>query len=74
MGIDLDELCKNRLRICPHIDDDLDSAELVLPLPCGIVRASFARRDGKIAYLIKAPSSLQISFDCNENIVFSREE
>ena len=61
MEIDLDGWWENRLRVCPHIDEKLDRAELALTLPCGMMRASFERRDGKIAYWIKVPFAFSSS-------------
>lgn len=73
MGIDLDGLGEGKLRICPHIDQGLEYATLSLPLPCGRVTAKFVRCDGKIEYFIDAPSSLEVVFEEDDDIVYKKE-
>ncbi len=63
MGVKLYGLKDNKLFIRPTIEDDIDFAELKIPVPQGSVEVSFKRDNGKKIYSVKAPETLEVVFE-----------
>ena len=72
MGIKADKPGMNSLRIEPHIPDELDFCDIEIPLPSGILKASFKRTDSEIVYKISAPNGIKINA-VNSDIKFQFE-
>ena len=73
MGIKPYDAATNSFIIKPYIPQDLDWAELEMPIPTGSIKANFKRNDGKIIYTISAPEGVELIFENTDDIVFVKE-
>jgi hypothetical protein len=71
MGIKPDKAGFTSFKVQPYIPDDLDWAELQMPIPTGIINASFKRTEKGIDYKISVPEGVEITFE-GENINFTK--
>ncbi len=73
MGIKPFNAIENSYIIKPFIPEDLDWAELEMPIPSGKIKANFKRKDGKIIYTICTPECVELYFENSDDIVFVKE-
>lgn len=60
MGIKADAPGMNSILIEPHIPDELDFCDIEIPLPSGMLKASFKRGECGIDYTVTPPSGVKI--------------
>ena len=70
MGISLDELCFDRIKITPSIPDDIEKMSVKLPTPKGEVLADYDKRTE--TYTLTAPEGIEILFNA-KNVKFIRK-